>query len=208
MSTVICRQCKKRIDKEDAISISQKSYVCSIECKQAREHKEVESKKPPKVKIQKCKNCNNTFDETTGYFWAHRGWYCSEKCAKESLGEDEFYLGLMLDIVWDLCNKESNFLILRKQAETLHEVNKWPYSGMYMTVKYYVEILEKEWNREWGLGQIFDLKRYDEARLFYSQKYNVNKQFLGQEDEKVIIHVKNHTELNWGKKYIDSLSEL
>lgn len=213
MSKVKCRQCKKTIDKDSAILVTPRMYVCSEICKNlfTQKNKMTEKQTSKSDTQMVCKHCGKNYDESTDYFWAHKSHFCSQKCAKEHLGVDEFYLGMMLDIVWTLCEKQSNFFMLRKQAETLHNTNNWSYSGMYLTVKYYIEILELGWNQEWGLGQIFSFNRYEEARIFYSQKYNVSQQLSDLEsiqDTEVTFYIQEDRRPDWKEKYIDSLSDL
>jgi hypothetical protein len=160
----------------------------------------------------KCRHCGKQINKDTAYNWAHKQrYYCNEKCAIEDLGQEEFYKGNMLDEIWNLSGKEGNFVAFKAQVENYHDQNKWKYSGMYYTVKYFQDVLERAWNPEWGAGQIFNLTLYNEARDFYSQKHNVNQQFLdlaASLGEEPTIYVRRKKMVNWTKKYMDSIEIL
>ena len=44
--------------------------------------------------------------------------------------------------------------MIKRQAEHYHNVDGFKYKGMLLAIRYYVEILERLWRDDYGLGQV------------------------------------------------------
>ena len=60
--------------------------------------------------------------------------------------------------------------MIKKQAEHYHNVEGFKYKGMFLAVRYYVEILERLWCDDYGLGQVFPTYYITLQRMYEEQK--------------------------------------
>ena len=71
--------------------------------------------------------------------------------------------------------------MIKKQAEHYHNVEGFKYQGMFLAVRYYVEILERLWCDDYGLGQVLPTyyialqNMYEEQRALKSKLNNMEE---------------------------------
>ena len=69
--------------------------------------------------------------------------------------------------------------MIKKQAEHYHNVEGFKYQGMFLAVRYYVEVLERLWRDDYGLGQVLPTyyitlqNMYEEQRALKSKLNNI-----------------------------------
>lgn len=164
---VTCKYCKEKIEKEKAFSDKPRSYFCS----ENHFNQWVESRKPQK----KCYVCHKETGNGESLF---RHWIC-DSCLPAYKQSEEFTKADLIDYVWNLYPKESQdtvlFYALKGQVEKYHKEYGFNYKAMKVAVSYYTNVLEHDWNVQYGLGQIFP-KGYYIAAEYYKKRQNLKKQ--------------------------------
>lgn len=123
----------------------------------------------PKVK---CKYCGTSIDKSTAYKLKDRQYFCNEDHAKQFCGSDDFYKERLLERLCSLYTAP-NYLALKSQLDRYIKENKYKYSGIEMTLDYYLNVLERDYNEEYGVGQF--ISYYQEAKEFFIKKNNIRK---------------------------------
>ena len=124
--------------------------------------------------MAECRYCQKQIDADNAILLFGRHYVCSEECKKQYETTDMYYKAKMLDYVWNLCDKNGDFVELKSQAEYYHDAYKFKYSGMLKTVQYWVEIEGNIWKNKWGLGQIFPTA-YDRALQYWKEENKAKK---------------------------------
>lgn len=105
-----------------------------------------------------CRFCKNKIEKNKAYSPRKQLYFCNEDCYTQWLKTEDGQLDSLLDYVWQLYSpakqNSSTYVMLKKQAEYYHNTEGLKYSGMFIAVRYYVEILERLWCDEYGLGQV------------------------------------------------------
>ena len=83
--------------------------------------------------------------------------------------------------------------MIKKQAEHYHNVEGFKYKGMYLAVRYYIEVLERLWCDDYGLGQVFPTYYITLQHLYEEQRALKNKLTTNKQDKEVkIMHGKHN----------------
>ena len=133
----------------------------------------------------KCRYCGKNISKDDAYSPKSRLYFCDEECYKQWRKTDDGQLDALLDYVWKLYNPSkqtsSTYIMIKKQAEHYHNVEGFKYQGMLLAVRYYVEILERLWCDEYGLGQVFPTyyialqNMYEEQRVLKSKLNDIEE---------------------------------
>lgn len=106
----------------------------------------------------KCRYCGKNINKDDAYSPKSRLYFCDEECYKQWRKSDDGQLDELLDYVWHLYSPSkqtsSTYVMIKKQAEHYHNVEGFKYKGMFLAVWYYVEVLERLWCDDYGLGQV------------------------------------------------------
>lgn len=137
----------------------------------------------------KCRNCKKSINRETAYSVKERIYFCDKSCYDEYYNKDECgQMEMFLDYVWGLYDVEyrtpEKYMMIRKQAEHYHNQYGFKYQGMLITIKWYIETLERAWNNEYGLGQILP-DRYIQLKKYYEEQLALKKR---------LKHTKNETQ--------------
>lgn len=122
----------------------------------------------------KCRYCGKNISKDDAYSPKSRLYFCDEECYKQWCKSDDGQLDELLDYVWHLYSPSkqtsSTYIMIKKQAEHYHNVEGFKYKGMFLAVRYYVEILERLWCDDYGLGQVFPTYYITLQRMYEEQK--------------------------------------
>lgn len=122
----------------------------------------------------KCRYCGKNISKDDAYSPKSRLYFCDEECYKQWCKSDDGQLDELLDYVWHLYSPSkqtsSTYIMIKKQAEHYHNVEGFKYKGMFLAVRYYVEILERLWCDDYGLGQVFPTYYIALQRMYEEQK--------------------------------------
>lgn len=127
-----------------------------------------------------CRYCKRKIDRDTAYSEKERIYFCDKDCYMNYYSSDSVdgQKDLFLDYVWNLYDKEyrtsERYMFIRKQAEHYHNEYGLKYKGMLLAAKWYIEILERTWNNEYGLGQILP-DRYIQLKRHYEEQQALKK---------------------------------
>ena len=106
----------------------------------------------------KCRYCGKNISKDDAYSPKSRLYFCDEECCKQWRKSDDGQLDELLDYVWHLYSPSkqtsSTYIMIKRQAEHYHNVDSFKYKGMLLAIRYYVEILERLWCDDYGLGQV------------------------------------------------------
>ena len=177
---VTCRNCKKKINKSTAYHPSGRLYFCDEHC--------YEEYKTPKVACYVCKKEHKTSDMT--YYLGH---YVCADCFDDWINQEDTQRDAFIDYVWNLYDDEyrvpSLYMTIRKQAEYYHKQYNMKYKGMLLAAKYHIDILEKRWYNEYGLGQLLP-QTYEKLKEQYAQQHALKKKLnnvILNKDEHIVI---------------------
>ena len=133
----------------------------------------------------KCRYCGKNISKDDAYSPKGRLYFCDEECYKQWCKSDDGQLDELLDYVWHLYSPSkqtsSTYVMIKKQAEHYHNVEGFKYQGMFLAVRYYVEILERLWCDDYGLGQVLPTyyialqNMYEEQRALKSKLKDVEE---------------------------------
>lgn len=131
----------------------------------------------------KCRYCGKNISKDDAYSPKSRLYFCDAECYEQWRKSDDGQLDELLDYVWHLYSPSkqtsSTYVMIKKQAEHYHNVEGFKYKGMFLAVWYYVEILERLWCDDYGLGQVFPTyyialqNMYEEQRALKSKLNNM-----------------------------------
>lgn len=188
---VKCKYCKKMIFRNNAYSHPNKSrnYYCNEECYK----KEEQLKKDKKINttantLVTCRCCGKRIYKLKAFCVKDRYYYCSEdEYISKYKGSDAYWEEMFLDyIYYDITSKQCDYIMIQRQAEMYHDKEHYKWSGMYLALVYWWDTMHNDWNPEWGLGQIFP-KAYEDAKLFYHQKKEIEQLMENIKEDKIVI---------------------
>lgn len=120
-----------------------------------------------------CRYCKKKIDKDKAYSEKPRIYFCDKDCFSSYYNSDSGELDDFLDYIWKQYSPENQttekYLMIKKQAEHYHNQYGFKYKGMLLTAKWYIEIQERYWHNEYGLGQIFP-DQYWQLKQFYEEQ--------------------------------------
>ena len=132
-----------------------------------------------------CRYCKTKVNKKDAFSPKEKLYFCDQECYQKWRKTDDGELDALLDYAWHLYSPEkqtsSTYIMIKKQAEHYHNVDGLKYKGMYLAIKYYVEILERLWCDDYGLGQVFPTyyialqRMYEEQKTLKEKLKNTNK---------------------------------
>lgn len=151
----------------------------------------------------KCRYCGKNISKDDAYSPKSRLYFCDEECYKQWCKSDDGQLDELLDYAWHLYSPSkqtsSTYIMIKRQAEHYHNVDGFKYKGMLLAVRYYVEILERLWCDDYGLGQVFPTY-YIALQNMYEEQRALKSKLNNMEDTKERIVQ--------GKQYVTRRREL
>lgn len=151
----------------------------------------------------KCRYCGKNINKDDAYSPKSRLYFCDEECYKQWCKSDDGQLDELLDYAWHLYSPSkqtsSTYIMIKRQAEHYHNVDGFKYKGMLLAVRYYVEILERLWCDDYGLGQVFPTY-YIALQNMYEEQRALKSKLNNMEDTKERIVQ--------GKQYVTRRREL
>ena len=109
----------------------------------------------------KCRYCKEKIDKESAFSPREKLYFCDQECYSKWRKSDDGQLDALLDYVWGLYSPSkqtsSTYIMIKKQAEHYHNVEGFKYQGMFLAVRYYVEILERYGAMIMGLGKYYQL---------------------------------------------------
>lgn len=121
-----------------------------------------------------CRYCKTKVNKEDAFSPREKLYFCDQECYQRWRKTDDGELDALLDYAWHLYSPEkqtsSTYIMIKKQAEHYHNVEGLKYKGMYLAIKYYVEILERLWCDDYGLGQVFPTYYIALQRMYEEQK--------------------------------------
>lgn len=122
----------------------------------------------------KCRHCKEKIDKESAFSPREKLYFCDQECYRRWRQTDDGQLDALLDYVWKLYSPSkqtsSTYIMIKKQAEHYHNVEGFKYKGMFLAVRYYVEVLERLWCDDYGLGQVFPTYYIALQRMYEEQK--------------------------------------
>lgn len=145
----------------------------------------------------KCRYCGEKINKDDAFSPREKLYFCNQECYQIWRKTDDGELDALLDYVWNLYSPSkqtsSTYLMIKKQAEHYHNVEGFKYQGMFLAVRYYVEILERLWCDDYGLGQVFPTYYIALQHMYEEQRALKNKLIKNkQDDEMKVMHGKHH----------------
>lgn len=145
----------------------------------------------------KCRYCGEKIDKDYAFSPREKLYFCDQECYQRWRKTDDGELDALLDYVWNLYSPSkqtsSTYLMIKKQAEHYHNVEGFKYLGMFLAVRYYVEVLERLWCDDYGLGQVFPTYYITLQHLYEEQRALKNKLTTNKQDKEVkIMHGKHN----------------
>ena len=121
-----------------------------------------------------CRYCKTKVNKEDAFSPREKLYFCDQECYQRWRKTDDGELDALLDYAWHLYSPEkqtsSTYIMIKKQAEHYHNVEGLKYKGMYLAIKYYVEILERLWCDDYGLGQVFPTYYIALQHMYEEQK--------------------------------------
>lgn len=121
-----------------------------------------------------CRYCKTKVNKEDAFSPKEKLYFCDQECYQKWRKTDDGELYALLDYAWHLYSPEkqtsSTYIMIKKQAEHYHNVDGLKYRGMYLAIKYYIEILERLWCDDYGLGQVFPTYYIALQRMYEEQK--------------------------------------
>lgn len=145
----------------------------------------------------KCRHCKEKIDKESAFSPREKLYFCDQECYRRWRQTDDGQLDALLDYVWKLYSPSkqtsSTYIMIKKQAEHYHNVEGFKYKGMFLAVRYYIEVLERLWCDDYGLGQVFPTYYIALQHLYEEQRALKNKLTTSKQDEKIkIMHGKHN----------------
>lgn len=145
----------------------------------------------------KCRYCGEKIDKGDAFSPREKLYFCNQECYQRWRKTDDGELDALLDYVWNLYSPSkqtsSTYLMIKKQAEHYHNVEGFKYQGMFLAVRYYVEVLERLWCDDYGLGQVFPTYYITLQHMYEEQRALKNKLIKNkQDDEMKVMRGKHH----------------
>lgn len=145
----------------------------------------------------KCRYCGEKIDKDYAFSPREKLYFCDQECYQRWRKTDDGELDDLLDYVWNLYSPSkqtsSTYIMIKKQAEHYHNVEGFKYKGMLLAIRYYVEVLERLWCDDYGLGQVFPTYYITLQHLYEEQRALKNKLTTNKQDKEVkIMHGKHN----------------
>jgi len=182
IQTVVCRFCKKNIDKITAYKVADRQYYCNEDCYSNYINKQ--KYKPPKKNTDGVENERRKLTDAILDIYVKNGidkhtinWKVISAQMKNYLVDGLTYAGMRLTLDYLVNIKEVN-LFNEQYAGSI--LNLIPFS-------------------------------YDEAKNFYVEKQVINKEIESKTDDffkDEIVYVSPHKERIWPKKHDESIEDL
>lgn len=157
----------------------------------------------PKVYV-KCKYCGVKIDRDTAYKLKDKQYFCNEDHAKLFSGTDTFYKERLLEKLCSLYDNP-NYVRLKAQVETAFK-DGMKYSGLELTLDYYLNVLEQPYQTQYGIGQF--TQYYSQAKDFYIHKNNIKNKLKTACFEDDIRYVKIRKTANCSEKHYEDIENL
>ena len=144
----------------------------------------------------KCRYCGEKINKDDAFSPREKLYFCNQECYQRWRKTDDGELDALLDYVWNLYSPSkqtsSTYLMIKKQAEHYHNVEGFKYQGMFLAVRYYVEILERLWCDDYGLGQVLPTYYIALQHMYEEQRALKNKLIKNKQDDKMkVMHGKH-----------------
>lgn len=143
----------------------------------------------------KCRYCGKNINKDDAYSPKNRLYFCDAECYEQWRKSDDGQLDELLDYVWHLYSPSkqtsSTYVMIKKQAEHYHNVEGFKYKGMFLAVWYYVEVLERLWKDEYGLGQVLPTYYITLQRLYEEQRALKDKLKQSEQPKEKIMQGSN-----------------
>lgn len=124
----------------------------------------------------KCRVCGQSIEKQVAKEVELRHWCCVGCLPKYfDISTPEGAERALYSYIWSLCEKNVNFSMLKTQIKRYKKENGWTFAGMYLTAKYFVDILNLEWDMNYGIGQLFNNNNYIEAQNYYKHKREIEE---------------------------------
>ena len=144
-----------------------------------------------------CRYCKTKINKEDAFSPREKLYFCNQECYQRWRKTEDGELDALLDYIWKLYspNKQtsSTYIMIKKQAEHYHNVEGFKYKGMLLAVRYYIEVLERLWCDDYGLGQVFPTYYITLQHLYEEQRALKNKLTTNKQDKEVkIMHGKHN----------------
>lgn len=144
-----------------------------------------------------CRYCKTKVNKEDAFSPREKLYFCDQECYQRWRKTEDGELDALLDYIWKLYSPSkqtsSTYIMIKKQAEHYHNVEGFKYKGMYLAVRYYIEVLERLWCDDYGLGQVFPTYYITLQHLYEEQRALKNKLTTNKQDKKVkIMHGKHN----------------
>ena len=121
-----------------------------------------------------CRYCKNKIEKDSAYEFRPRMHFCNEECYRAWVETEEGQIDALLDYIWNLYSPEKQtsetYVMLKRQADYYHKEYDFKWKGMLLAFKYYIEILERAWCDEYGMGQVLPTYYIRLQRMYEEQK--------------------------------------
>lgn len=144
-----------------------------------------------------CRYCKTKVNKEDAFSPREKLYFCNQECYQRWRKTEDGELDALLDYIWKLYSPSkqtsSTYLMIKKQAEHYHNVEGFKYKGMFLAVRYYIEILERLWCDDYGLGQVLPTYYVTLQHLYEEQRTLKNKLTTNKQDKEVkIMHGKHN----------------
>ena len=144
-----------------------------------------------------CRYCKTKVNKEDAFSPREKLYFCNQECYQRWRKTEDGELDALLDYIWKLYSPSkqtsSTYIMIKKQAEHYHNVEGFKYKGMLLAVRYYVEVLERLWCDDYGLGQVFPTYYITLQHLYEEQRALKNKLTTNKQDKEVkIMHGKHN----------------
>lgn len=180
MAKSICRGCNGKFPTEEMVIIKKKKY-----CKDCFQPVMAEEEERRKSELTfKCDKCHKEVD--VGERHRDNGVNRCNACYAQWRKDCEL-LRKLTDYIWEKQNKDQAKIILAgKQIQTYLDEYGYSYNGIYLTLKYYVEVLHGDISNTIGVVPYY----YDEAKKFFNQRIAILNQIRDLKEPVVSYEVK------------------
>lgn len=144
-----------------------------------------------------CRYCKTKVNKEDAFSPREKLYFCNQECYQRWRKTEDGELDALLDYIWKLYSPSkqtsSTYIMIKKQAEHYHNVEGFKYKGMLLAVRYYIEVLERLWCDDYGLGQVFPTYYITLQHLYEEQRALKNKLTTNKQDKEVkIMHGKHN----------------
>lgn len=118
-----------------------------------------------------CKHCGKKILKSTAFSPRARYYYCNEKCYLKSQEEALSYKELIVYLNQLYNNNIPQFVYI--QIKRFHDNQKMKYSGIKLSLEYFINIKHGNWANDKGIGIVAYI--YDEAKNYYIEQQKIKK---------------------------------